>query len=301
VRARDAPAYQPVFVLATARSYSSVVSSMIGQHPRLYGFPELKLFAATTIGETEDGLPGGPALIERSPGLARAVAELVFGEQSVTNLALARRWLEERRGLRGETLFDLLMDRVSPRIAVEKSPEHALSDAALRRIACAYPRARYLHLTRHPVTAQASMRRYIGASDADAMTFCFYSWYEINFRLVALGNRMPPERYLQVRAEDVLNDPRRHLESIAAWLGLPTDECSIEAMQHPERSPFARLIPDVVGGGGGGDAEFLHDARPHQVDCPRTLEQPPDWCGAASLWSAVVDLADQLGYASLTR
>ena len=291
--ARDALQYEPVFVLSTARSYSSVVSTMIGQHPLLYGFPELKLFACPTIGEVEASLPGTSALIDRSPGLVRAVAELVFGNQSLDMLARAYGWLWERSGWHGEHVFDLLMRHISPRIAVEKSPEHALSDSALQRISAAYPRCRYIHVTRHPVTAQASMRRYMRASDEYSMTFCFYSWYETNFRLVELGKNTPSDRYLRVRAEDVLNDPRPHLGRIARWLGVPADECSIDAMQHPERSPFAYLVP---GWGGGNDPEFLRDPTPRQVDCPATVEQPADWSGPVALWSAVAELGGILGY-----
>ena len=44
-----------------------------------------------------------------------------------------------------------------PRVVVEKSPENVATDAALKRLASAYPRARYLHLTRHPITTQRSM------------------------------------------------------------------------------------------------------------------------------------------------
>ena len=50
--ARDPYRFQPVFLLATARSFSSVVTAMIGQHPQLAGLPELKLFCAADIAET---------------------------------------------------------------------------------------------------------------------------------------------------------------------------------------------------------------------------------------------------------
>ena len=55
--ARDPHCFAPVFLLATARSCSSVVTAMIGQHPALCGLPELKLFASPTIGEMEASLP----------------------------------------------------------------------------------------------------------------------------------------------------------------------------------------------------------------------------------------------------
>ena len=51
---RDPDRFEPVFVLAPARSYTSVISAMVGQHPDLVGLPELKLFSYPTIRELED-------------------------------------------------------------------------------------------------------------------------------------------------------------------------------------------------------------------------------------------------------
>ena len=85
----------PIFVLATARSYSSVVTTMIGQHPELAGLPELKLFCYGTIGELEVSLPRfwiDRGIEHRSPGLVRALVQLEFGGQQSDRLALARAW-----------------------------------------------------------------------------------------------------------------------------------------------------------------------------------------------------------------
>ena len=45
----------PIFVLAAPRSYSSLVNAMIGQHPELYGVPELNLFQCETVAEFNSG------------------------------------------------------------------------------------------------------------------------------------------------------------------------------------------------------------------------------------------------------
>src|SRR5262249_18738953 len=126
--------------------------------------PELKLFAYPTIAELEDSLP--PYWIERgfthrSPGLVRALAQYEFGDQTIANLNAARAWLRDRRHWSGAGVFDVLLARLAPRTAVEKSPENVVTGAALRRLARAYPRARYLHLTRHPTTTQASLAEHL--------------------------------------------------------------------------------------------------------------------------------------------
>ena len=129
---------------------------MIGQHPELAGLPELKLFATRTVGELEAPLSRywmERGVTHRSPGLVRALAQLEFGGQSPEAMASAMSWLHARKHWRGPQVLDVLLERLAPRSAVEKSPDHVLNPAALRRIKRAYPKARYLHLTRHPVTS----------------------------------------------------------------------------------------------------------------------------------------------------
>src|SRR5207244_12610901 len=92
---RDGHRFAPVFILTSARSCSSVITSMIGQHPDLFGMPELKLFVFRTIGELDASLPAEARRLgfaHRSPGLVRAVAELEYGAQNTTNLAAAIPW-----------------------------------------------------------------------------------------------------------------------------------------------------------------------------------------------------------------
>ena len=44
----------PLFILCPGRSFSSVVASMIGQHPDAYGLPELNLFLGPTLGASNE-------------------------------------------------------------------------------------------------------------------------------------------------------------------------------------------------------------------------------------------------------
>lgn len=299
---RDPERFAPVFVLGTARSFSSVVSSMLGAHPQLYGLPELKLFAYPTMGELLRSLPDHQRTADvghRSPGLVRAVAQLHAGDQSLAALEWAHCWLQDRLGWTGAEVLDSLTAQIHPRSAVEKSPEHSADRAALDRLIDAYPRARYVHLTRHPVTCAASMRLHMlraSQSDDDLATFCLYAWYEVNFHLVELGRSMPSQRYLRVRAEDILNDPWTHLPPVAEHLGLRTDTDAVEAMLHPEVSPFARFGPAGSGVTGGNDRAFLRDPRPRRAFLPAKLDPPVDWATPDALWSAVVELGNDLRY-----
>jgi len=302
--ARDPHRFAPLFVLAPARSFTSVITTMIGQHPDLAGLPELKLFGYRTIGELEASLP--PYWIERgfthrSPGLVRALAQFEFGDQTAESLDAARAWLRERGHWSGADVLDVLLARLAPRTALEKSPESATTTGALRRLASAYPEARYLHLTRHPATTQASMAEHLLRTVPEHPRIGepmagIAAWCEVHARVLRFAATLPADRILRVRAEDVLNDPPAQLRAIAAWLGLRTDDAAIEAMCHPEASPFARLGPAGSGVIGGHDHGFLRDPIPRRVAVPPTLEPPPGWHGEPRLWQRTVGLAGRLGY-----
>jgi hypothetical protein len=293
-----------VFVLAAARSYSSVVTAMIGRNPSLAGLPELKLFRYRTVGELAASLPAewrDRGVTHRSPGLVRAVAEFCFGDQSERSVTAARAWLQDRARWSGANVLDVLLAGVHPRAAVEKSPENVASAAALRRLSAAYPRARYLHLTRHPASAVPSMREYWRrtmpahpAHDLDAR--CAASWLVANQRISRFGAALSAGRYLQLRAENVLNQPAGQLRLVARWLGVPADDAAVAAMRHPEESLFARPGPRGTGVEGGADPAFLASPTPRPVLLPETLDQPADWALDPALWSVVAELAARLGY-----
>jgi hypothetical protein len=229
------------------------------------------------------------------------MAEFVFGGQTAHSLAAARAWLQDRLDWPGSDVLDVLLERLSPRIAVEKSPDNLLTDAGLARMAAAYPRARYLHLTRHPVTTQRSIQGHLSRTipsyrqNGEPMSG-IGSWYDIHRRILLFATNLPADRYLRVRAEDILNHTQLQLHAIAAWLGIRADEDAIDAMQHPEASPFARPGPAASGVTGGNDPGFLQDPIPHRVELPCSLEPPPGWIADPSIWKMVADLANRLGY-----
>jgi sulfotransferase family protein len=300
---RSPDRFEPVFVLAPARSYTSVIATMVGQHPDLGGLPELKLFSYPTVGELEDSLPRfwfERGVTHRSPGLVRALAQVVFGDQSLESLALARQWLQERRHWSGADVFDVLLEQSLPRACVQKSPEDVESDETLQRLASAYPRARYLHLTRHPATTQRSMARHLDTvlqrQSPDRPEDGIGAWFVVHQRILQFASNLPNARYLRVRSEDVLNDRRAQLRAIAIWLGVGSDDAAVDAMLNPAASPFAHPGPEGSGVAGGNDLSFLKDPSPREVALPDTLDPPANWSEDLRVWRMVVDLANRLGY-----
>jgi hypothetical protein len=300
--ARDPLWHAPLFVLAPARSHSSIATAMLGQHPQLCAFPELLLFRSETVAGLLRDPPGwrGVPALTRISGLCRALAQHHDGEQTEATVATAADWLRARRGWSTADVLDHLLDAAAPRIGVEKSPENASRDDYLTRLNAAYPRARYIHLTRHPVPSVRSMHHHWSGLDYWTLApdlfhhFCLGVWTFQHRRIHTFVSALPADRRLTVRSEDLLNDPQTQLPRICAWLGIDAGAEAIEAMSHPERSPYARIgPPDALG---GGDSGFLREPALRATQLPASLDVPADW--QVDPWSllSAMELAQRLGY-----
>jgi hypothetical protein len=270
---------------------------MLGQHPQLYGFPELHLFIADTVDELLRyweqkkefnkefyNQRFGPGAAACSTGLLRALAELHFGGQTLEAVGEALAWLRARRDWSTRQVLDLLLQAVGPRMGVEKTPETAMTPAYMARVRAGYPGARFLHLTRHPVTAQRSMQSHWGPrkrkrrqkfSGYGLAEVCARSWSLTHQAILDFTAGLPPEQTMRVRGEDLINEPDKHLPRVAAWLGLRTDAEAIEAMKHPERSRYAGVGPTSARL--GYDPKFLRDPELRPCELPKGLEHPPEW------------------------
>ncbi len=297
--------HNPVLILAPPRSFTSVICAMLGQHPQMYGMPELNLFVAETMAERV-GLIAQPRW--SGHGLVRAVAQLVGGAQTVQTVALAQRWIAIRANRRCVSVFQELAAQANPRILVEKSPRTILKAEYLWRARRAFPGARYIHLLRHPRSQCESLWKLGGQAAAVQMDALDYSttpatldpqkaWFGMHVNILTFLAGVPPSQQLRVQGEAVLGDPPRALQQIAAWLGLRTDWQAIEEMLHPERSPFARIGPP--GARLGNDPNFLRQPRlrpSSSLQEPR-LDGPLPWRNDHEGFTAEVrQLAHEFGY-----
>ncbi len=292
---RDLNKYSPVFLLAPARSHSSVVASMIGCHPQLYGFPELVLFSTENVGERLVAPPAiGKQPLGWNPvvGLERAIAELEYGSQDEYAIKLAHRWLEERKDWTGAQVMDHLLGLISPCRGVEKSPETVHSIDNMMRIADAYPRAQFIHLVRHPVTSQRSVQRYYFLYDHPV--HCARGWINQHKRILDFRHSIDQDRSVMIRSEDVLNKPYVSLKYIADWLGISNDDDAIKMMMNTSSSPYVYTHSSTASV--WHDPTFLKDPEPHSVELPSSLDRPNGWDIPEDIWSEVATLAKKLGY-----
>jgi len=299
----------PLIILASPRSFSSVISAMLGQHPQMYGLPELNLFAADNIEELIEHFESdGHRTGRRWDGLLRVIAELFMGRQTSGTVSLARKWVLNNSDETTVSVFEKIMDRVAPRIVVEKSITTVWNDEMLGRALNAFPDTRFIHLTRHPRSHGLSMMELMNKRGWEIARGIYdhstnpptpdpqLLWYRINNRIVDALSRVPVDRKMQVRGEDLLQNPEQKLAEIAEWMGLRTDSKAIEEMKHPERSPYASIGPDNAPM--GSDHKFLEDPvlKPHRVK-DVGLDGKLAWRDDIdSFFPKVSDLAIRLGY-----
>ena len=296
---------QPVFLLAPPRSFTSVICFMLGEHPELYGLPELNLFVAETMGERA----AAHEYRFQDSGLLRAVAQILAGEQSVATVRLAQQWIDQRDQATGASVLHELARRSQPRRLVEKSPSTVLRLERLDRIRRAFPHARYVHLLRHPRSQGESLWKLGGRAAADYLDGIDEGtrppvpdmqriWYRMHLNIIAFLARIPADRRMRIRGEEVMAHPDAALTRIADWLGVSTRPSAIAAMKHPERSPFAQ--PGPPNARLGSDPDFLRSpalrSKPRRQRRP-TLDGPLPWRDdGAEFAPEVVELAREFGY-----
>lgn len=105
---------------------------MLGQHPELYGMPELNLFTANRMQSFWEGNTGLRQI--QMHGLLRVVAQLYSGEQTLASIDMAHRWTLRRLSLSTADVYRELCTRIAPLRAVDKSPIYSASLDSLNRI-----------------------------------------------------------------------------------------------------------------------------------------------------------------------
>ena len=292
---------EPIFILAPPRSFTSLVSTMLGQHPQAYGVPELNLFIGDTIEDVIDFFLFTKRLPIRLSGLLRAISQLYAGEQTIESVEMAYRWLFNRFNRSTGEVYWELCSQVAPLRIVDKSPQYTRLLERLHRIGNTFPNAHYLHLIRHPRPQGESLMKLIlnsfnqnvsGLSKIDPQHW----WYRSQRNILDFLSTVPAERQMRLRGEDLLNDPRSHFAQICQWLNFAWDESILETMLHPEDSPYA--CPGPYGANTGNDPNFMSSpAYRYRPVAYSHLDGPLPWRkDNKGFLPPVIKLAQEFGY-----
>jgi hypothetical protein len=290
--------HPPVFILSPPRSFTSVISAMIGQHPDLYGLPEVNLFAADTLRGLLRWFEFRPRL---SHGLLRAVAELGLGAQTAENVATAKAWLNEDPSLPTAALFRDMAAWAGGFGLVDKSPLHVYEERALNRMLDGFPDARFIHLVRHPrSTCESVSNLQTAIRDGGGRTITRelnpdQVWLYPHQRIDSFLSELPSDQHRLIQGESFLAEPGANLTDLCLWLGIAWDQDAVEAMLHPERSPFACLGPRNAPF--GTDPSFIRNPSLRKfVPKPTSLEGPVAMPGNPHFSRELTEYAQALGY-----
>lgn len=299
----------PILILCSPRSCSTVVCAMLGQHPQLYGFPELNLFVADTV---DDLLQLASSWPERGnsylTGLLRSIAELEFAGQSERTLRLARDWLSSRGSWSTKQTFDFLTGRVAPRIGIDKSPRTCLAVRNLERALTCYPRARLIHLTRHPLSTLRSMQANhlrssstLSSSPESVLLFEYYAelWTRAQRLILSVVQQAGPLQAYHVRAEDLIAESNGAWPAMLDWLGIDSSPVVVQALRRPELSPYARPAP--LGMEGDGDNGFMQAPVLRPLSVMYTTSIPVQRVLKERLIIELLELSELLGYGRIVR
>jgi hypothetical protein len=301
----------PVFILSPPRGLSTVSTALLAGHPAIYGLPEMLTFSAPTIGELLSGVGcgcGAPASVHpancrvlrvRLSGPYRAVAELHEGRQDPPAIARARAWLTSRTDWPTERLLDHLLAATAPRIGLEKSPDTVRSKENLARCLRAYPTARYIHLTRHPVAAQRSIQEHLALLGPQRGPLGYVVsaatiWYLSHLRIMRALAALPGHQWMRVRGEDLVNDPGTWLPRVLDWLGLEHDDQVAARMLRTEQWTFAGRGPSGVLF--GGDHKFMQRPQLRSRAGHEPIAFDPVWGLPTEMREDMAELGRYFGY-----
>jgi len=311
---------EPLFILAPPCTFSWTICAMLGQHPQMYGLPELHLFSTETMAGWWDLCSHENYQMDH--GLARAVADLYFGGQTDEGVARARGWLRRRAHFNTGFLLEVLAERLKPLIPVEKSPSIIYRSEFMQRAFNLFPGARFIHLVSHPAAyceavmaalRELSLRQPLppthwlvrlttfprhapGELPGDPAPDPQVGWQALHKSIAEFLDTVPAAQKRIVRGEDLLLDSNQGLLEVASWLGLRTDPEALEEMRHPERSRFASYGP--ASAPFGSDIFLVPGPilRPAWVE-PHSLEGPVSWrSDGQGFFPEVRELAVQFGY-----
>ena len=278
---------------------------MIGRHPQLYSFPDLNLFIADrvdTLMALDAEACDAPLMGTYLGGAVRTIAEVYFSDQGSAALAKARAWLQAHREDTTQMLMDSLLARIHPRTGVEKSARTGMSRTSMERARGFYPDARFVHLTRHPITAIESMRNChqpfkahaVSAwTESSILSYCGRVWLHTQRSILRFTSTLAPGQSMRVRSESILRDPDEHLPRVLSWLGLPQWAGEVDLMKHPEFSPYARKLDGIRD---DSDSSFLLQPSLRAIPDDPPLEFPTAWGVSQPLAAEVVEMAAALGY-----
>jgi hypothetical protein len=225
---------QLLFLIGSPRSGSTLLSRMIGAHSAVHSPPEPHLLtplAQLGYYDAVDRAAYDPIISQRA--IREIVAALPRGEED---------YLDALRAYTDE-VYQRLLAPTGRRILLDKTPAYAL---CLEFAARLYPRARYAVLTRNPLAVWSSYVQSFFDGDHEAA----HRHNPLLERYVPAIARFLREAAVplhHLRYEDLVAQPRDHMQALCDFAGLPFEEGMVRyGDRAQETAEVARGLGDPI-------------------------------------------------------
>ena len=225
----------PIFVVGMPRSGTTLLSAMLDAHPQIAISPETHFFS---LGEFD--------VEARNATDLQAALNFLLQQPGVQDMELTQEEIEAIRDrvhaaddARPPTVLWALLQTYASRFDVEawgeKTPDHL---RAVPSIAQYDPEAVFIAIVRDPRDVCLSLRNM--PWDRGSLPEAAWTWRHYA-RLTEQYRETFPDRFYEVRYEDLLATPEEVLEGICAFLNAPFDPAMMAF--HDEASPAVRAEP----------------------------------------------------------
>ena len=217
----------PIFILSSPRSGSTLLRVMLAGHSELFSPPELHLLPFENMAQRQEELD----LSYFGEGLQRALMEIMEID-STASQAIIREMISENYSI--EKVYNILQHLLGSRQLVDKSPTYAMSRETLARAEQIFKGAKYIYLTRHPYAAIESfarmrMDKLIESQNSNPYWVAEEIWSTTNRNILDfLQHLIEPNRYHHVSYEQLVQHPQTVMESLCKFLHLPFEENLIQ-------------------------------------------------------------------------
>jgi Sulfotransferase family len=268
------------FVVGVGRSGTTLLRLMLDAHPQLAIPPETQ-FLPDLLAAADDGARGA------------ALAEVIAGARNWDDFRLDRRRLAGRIDDRADaadalrSFYVLYAEGQSKRRWGDKTPKHV---TRMSRIGTALEEARFVHLIRDGRDVALSRRRRgMGAEKDMAETAAL--WRRRIERARAQARRLRG-RYLELRFEDLVDDPERALRSVCHLIELDYDPAML-GYHEAAAGRLAELDTDLDDAGG----RIRRSGRERVASHALATEPPRDRRGGA--WRTEMSEGDRREFESV--
>jgi acyl transferase domain-containing protein len=219
------------FVLSAPRSGSTLFRLMLSAHARLFCPPELNLLGHPDMRSWS----ADRDILMPHEGLVMALTTLMEMTRDDAD-ALVDRLVAEARST--AEVFRMMQSHLGDRVLVDKTPSNALRVETLERAETLFDAPKYVHLVRHPYAVIDSFVRArfdrVRGDTGDPFAIAEAYWTRMNDNILTLAEKLPAERYLRVKYEDLVRTPERVMRTVCAFFGLSFEESMLHPYAHSE-------------------------------------------------------------------